>query len=124
MYTLIALVAWAPERRLVLPFASRVKTMPGTASANCRKLREDWGVASIWRSDTVLPTSDVFTSCKAVAVTVTAPRLVALAAAGALVLVAAVRFRVAVDATLSVTVCVVPGPASTVYVPGGRPTSA
>ena len=115
MYTLIALVAWAPERRLVLPFASRVKTMPGTVSANCRKLREDCGVVSIWRSDTVLPTSEVFTSCKADAVTVTAPRLTALAAAGVLVVVVvAVRFSVAVDATLSVTVCAVPGPASTV----------
>jgi hypothetical protein len=91
-------------------------------------LREDCGVVSIWRSDTRLPTSDVFTSRIAAAETVTARIVVVLAAlAGGVApgaTAAATRLTVAVEATLKVTVCAVPGPAPTTQVPGGNPTRA
>ena len=106
MYTLMCAVGLGAGAQLVLPFALRVNTMPGTASANCRKLREDCGVVSIWRSETVWPTSEVLTSGKLVALTVTLSSVVVCAAVDC-------RLSVDVEATLRVTVCSVPGPAST-----------
>ncbi|CAM5297409.1 hypothetical protein RLIN73S_03113 [Rhodanobacter lindaniclasticus] len=108
----------APPRSEVLPCELTVNTMPGTVSANSRKLRVSCGMVSIWCSDTVEPTSGVVTSGSTLAVTVTPERLTALAAPAG---VAAARFRVEVEATVRVTVCSVPGPASTLYVPGCRP---
>ncbi len=74
----------------------------------------------VWisRSEIVWPTSDVFTSFNVCAVTVTPSSVVAAAAPPA----GTTRSSVPVDATVSVTVCCVPGPASTSYVPGGNPT--
>lgn len=88
--------------------ASRVKIMPGTASANSRKLRDTCGVVWICCRLTVLPTSDVRTSCRRVgATTVTVSRLVA-AAAEPVLDAASAKFRVAVEATVTVTFWVLP----------------
>lgn len=89
--------------------------MPGTVSANSRKLREICGMVWIWRSEMVLPTSEVFTSCNAVAVTDTPLSVVAVAAEGAPAATGCgwPRSSVAVEATERVTVRSVPGPAST-----------
>ena len=91
--------------------ASTVNTMPGTVSANSRKLRDTCGMVAISRCETICATSGVFTSVSVVAVTVMLPSEVALALAGAAD-AAGCRFRVTVEATFKVTVRSVPGPAS------------
>src|SRR6185437_14332261 len=112
--------ACAPELKLVLPLALRVKIMPGTMSANSRKLREASGSWLIWRSETVLPTCEVRLSSSAEPTTCTVDNVCADDGAGAAC--ACARFNVAVEATDNVTVRAVPGPASTCQVPGGRLT--
>lgn len=108
MYTLVPSALVAPPRSEVLPLASRVKIKPGTASANSRKLRETCGVVWICCRLTVLPTSEVRTSCSRVgATTLTVSRLVAEAEPGVL-LAAPAKFRVAVEATVTVTFWVWP----------------
>src|SRR6185312_5350835 len=114
------LEACAPELRLVLPLAPGVKIMPGTMSANSRKLREASGSWLICRSETVLPTCEVRVSGSAVPTTCTVDSVCAEDGAGAAW--AWARFSVAVEATDNVTVRAVPGPASTCQVPGGRLT--
>ncbi len=108
MYTLVPSALVAPPRSEVLPLASRVKIRPGTASANSRKLRDTCGVVWICCRLTVLPTSEVRTSCSRVgATTVTVSRLVALALEPAAAASPA-KFSVAVEATVTVTFCVWP----------------
>ena len=99
MYTLTELLFSAPPCSVVLPPESTVKAMPGTVSANSRKLRVSCGTVWICCSGTMVPTSEVFTSASRWPVTVTVSSLV--------------RSSDRVDATLSVTTCSVPGPALT-----------
>ena len=68
------------------------------------------GTVWIWCSETVVPTSEVFTSSNADAVTLTAASVVVGPAGGA---ACAVRSSEAVEATASVTVVFGAGPAST-----------
>jgi len=92
--------------------------MPGTVSANSRKLRVICGTVSICCSDTVPPTSEVRVSTMRLDLTVISLSVPVTASAPP------VRSTVAVEATVRVTVVSVPGPASTRYVPGCKPGKA
>jgi hypothetical protein len=81
--------------------------MPGTVSANSRKLRVTCGTVLMVFSETLVPTSEVLTSCRATPTAVTASSVVTPSAG------AAPRSRLTEVATASVTVFSVPGPAST-----------
>jgi len=116
MYRLTPLSFCAPPRIDVRPLPSTSNTTPGTASANSRKLRVICGTEAICCAETVAPTSEVRTSVSRRPVTVTS-----CMGASETSPVDGARSSVAVDATVSVTTCSVPGPASTRYVPGGMP---
>ena len=87
--------------------------MPGTVSANSRKLRVSCGTVLICFSEMLVPTSEVLTSCSVVAVTCTASSVVASPAGAAALAPLPPRSRLTDEATDKVTVCSVPGPAST-----------
>ena len=101
MYTFTELAFCAPPWSEVLPAASTLNCMPGTVSANSRKLRVSCGTVSICCCETMVPISEVLTSARRWAV----PETVTVAIFS--------RSSTSVVATFSVTVCCVPGPAST-----------